>query len=106
MAGTIGWAVEGDVLVNLPIIRALLRQDELVIDCETPYKYTITLKRTASCSYQGEFDGHLGKDHWTVKATGALYSNENGYAIIGDWLEDTYEYKWWAELREVEDFTD
>lgn len=100
LAGSINWVVEGELTLDVPVTEAVLRSDALVIDCKTQWEYTVTLKRTGS-HLEGRFDGRCGGERWPVQATGRLYSNREGYVVVGDWLEDGYDYKWWAELREV-----
>jgi hypothetical protein len=39
-----------------------------------------------------------------VHATAALYTNKEGAVLIGKWVEDYLEYRWWAELRLVKQF--
>jgi hypothetical protein len=40
------------------------------------------------------------------KATCRLYSNEEGYVLIGKWVEDGSDYFWWAEVHKVDLFPD
>lgn len=39
-----------------------------------------------------------------VHVTAALYTNKEGAVLIGKWVEDYLEYRWWAELRFVKQF--
>lgn len=60
------------------------------------YKYVANLKQVNATNYQGRVicDGEqAGKIYYT------LYQNEKGYAMIGTWTEDDYNYDSLIEVR-------
>ena len=107
--GSISW-ISGtdDDEFGRSVKRGIFRSsNEIVLHCEYGgWQYDISLKRTTGYRFEGEFHAHQGQRTVPITASGTLYSNEEGYLLFGKWLEEGYEYIWWAELRPVDHFDD
>ncbi|MGC3972255.1 MAG: hypothetical protein QM775_34425 [Pirellulales bacterium] len=108
LSGVIHWAKGSpDDAFDVPVPRAILRGDSLVISSHTRNaSYEIQLRRVEGDRFQGTATGEYQGNSATAEVTAALYSNDRGYAMVGRWVEHCEEWRWWAELRVVERFED
>ena len=104
LIGEIAWVPEEKVQGPTEVKRAIFRPpDEIVFDCVSQgANYNIKLNRIRA----NRFEGTWSSRNFSDKATCRLYSNEEGYVLIGKWVEDGSDYFWWAEVHEVDLFPD
>lgn len=60
------------------------------------YKYVVNLKKINETNYQGKA---LCEGEESAKVYYTLYKNTKGYALIGTWTEDDYNYDSLIEVR-------
>jgi len=81
---------------------------ELVIDCDcadpgdSPYVYTITLRREDSLLFRGEWSAGKASDRDSGTCSCRLYSNGDRIAFIGVWKQKGGTEHWLAEFTPVE----
>jgi len=109
LVGKINWAYEsGETIFDVVVKRAFLRvKGELVLQFEDKgYEYNASLRRIRGSHYEGQFSGYHGQKASPVKASCRLCQDEDGYLLFGNWFEDGYECRWWAELNGVRHLPD
>lgn len=109
LTGHINWGWEtADDVIGVVVQRAFMRTpDEIILECEDDgYQYHVSLNRDFGERFHGAFEGRKGNAKSPVVAFCVLYSNKNGYFLFGEWQEDGYDLRWWAELAAVERFAD
>jgi len=83
-----------------------------VIDCncaspgDSPYVYTITLRREDSLFFGGEWTAGKSVDRDTGTCSCRLYSNGERLAFMGVWKQDGSTEHWCGELTPVDKFED
>ena len=78
-------------------------QGQLVLGCDSRgWKYNIALTSMDGIRFTGTFEGRQGLKKSPVDVVAKLYTNAEGCLIFGSWVEDDYEYAWYAELQPVE----
>src|SRR5262245_48248488 len=97
-----------DDAANVPVKKAIHRsQGEIVLGCELPtHWYDVKLASTDAIHFAGRFSGQSHNDQWPVEVQATLYTNAQGYLLLGGWVEDDSNHYWWAELRPVAKFAD
>ena len=69
---------------------------------DSPYVYTITLRREDSLLFRGEWSAGKASDRDSGACSCRLYSNGDRIAFIGVWKQKGGTEHWFAEFTSVE----
>lgn len=86
-----------------PVTAFQRARGQLVLGCNSRgWSYDIPLTSVDGVRFTGDFNGSRGYTKSPVQVEAKLYTNTEGWLIFGSWVEDDYEYVWYAELKPVE----
>jgi hypothetical protein len=108
LEGKITWLLADGSYVSQSDVAAVYRSaDEIAFDCcdrsdpAYPISYTVTLHRRDKDFLEGNFQYMESGETISGPVRCRLYSNPNGFALIGTWIEEATRYDWFAELTPV-----
>jgi len=108
LEGKITWLLADGSYVSQSDLQAVFRSAaEVAFDCcdrldpAYPISYTVTLQRREKDFFEGGLQGTEAGEKISGLVRCRLYSNPNGFALTGTWIEEARRYEWFAELTPV-----